>query len=97
MSEEASGTVGNLITFSKRKSGQQARYQRKQKDVITAPRTAQRDKFILASESCRFMGFGETIFGITIFGVDADYYNDRIKSKKMSVYNLCISETIDLL
>jgi len=42
---EASGSVGPRLTFSKRKSGQQVRFQRAQKDVITPKRTAQRLKF----------------------------------------------------
>ena len=45
LSETASGSMGPRLTFSQRKSGQQVRFQRAQKDVITAPRTAQRLKF----------------------------------------------------
>ena len=44
-SDSASGTIATVLTFSKRASGQQCRYQRKQKDKITAPRTSQRFKF----------------------------------------------------
>jgi hypothetical protein len=40
-SQEAKGTIGDVITFSKRKTGQMARYQRKQKDVLTISRTEQ--------------------------------------------------------
>jgi lysophospholipase L1-like esterase len=42
---EAHGSIGDELTFSKRKSGNQVRFQRKQKDVITADRTIQRDAF----------------------------------------------------
>jgi hypothetical protein len=35
-SESASGTVADCMTFSKRKSGQQVRFQRKQKPVLTS-------------------------------------------------------------
>jgi hypothetical protein len=45
LSADAKGSIYTHLTFSVRKSGQQVRYQRKQKDVITAPRTAQREKF----------------------------------------------------
>jgi hypothetical protein len=45
MSNTASGTLGPRLTFSQRKSGQQVRFQKKQKDVITDLRTAQREKF----------------------------------------------------
>ena len=44
----ASGGFGKTLTFSTRKSGPQVRFQKKQKDVITAPRTAQRNKFLIA-------------------------------------------------
>jgi len=97
MSLEARGTVGHVLTFSNRKTGQQARYQKKQADVITAPRTAQRAKFLNASLSCRFYNFGVAYFGITIFGADADFYNEKASGKKMSGYNFCISETINAL
>lgn len=44
-SDSASGSIGESLTYSQRKSGAQVRYQRKQKDVTTAKRTAQRFKF----------------------------------------------------
>lgn len=44
-SESASGTVADCMTFSRRKSGQQVRFQRKQKDIITTPRTNNRLKY----------------------------------------------------
>ena len=46
LSENASGSIGPELTFSQRKTGQQVRFQRKQKDVITPARTAQRAKFL---------------------------------------------------
>ena len=42
LSQTASGTIAGVLTFSSRKSGQQVRFQKKQKDVITSARTAQR-------------------------------------------------------
>lgn len=41
----ARGTIAGALTYSKRKSGQQTRYQKKQKDVITPARTAHRAIF----------------------------------------------------
>jgi len=41
----ASGSVGDILTFSQRKSGQQVRFQRKQKDVLTAGRIAHRAEY----------------------------------------------------
>jgi len=49
-SDSASGTISDVLTFSNRATGQQCRYQRKQKDVITPLRTAQRFKFSLAKD-----------------------------------------------
>jgi len=45
MSADARGSIYSSLTFSVRKSGQQVRWQKKQKDVITPLRTAQRVKF----------------------------------------------------
>ena len=42
MSVEASGKIGERLVFSKRKSGQQARFQKAQKDVVTTDRTIYR-------------------------------------------------------
>jgi len=45
LSESARGSFGPRLTFSDRKSGQQARYQRAQIDYENAPRKIQRDAF----------------------------------------------------
>ena len=42
-SNRASGSIGPCLTFSQRRSGQQARRQRKQKDKITDDRTIERN------------------------------------------------------
>jgi hypothetical protein len=47
-SDSARGSLGNFLTFSVRASGQQVRFQKKQKDVTTVKRTLQRSKFSLA-------------------------------------------------
>jgi len=44
-SQNASGKIGERLVFSNRASGQQARYQRAQKDVVTTARTAQRTRY----------------------------------------------------
>ena len=49
-SSEARGTIAGFLTFSMRASGAQVRYQKKQKDVITEARTAQREKFITSKD-----------------------------------------------
>lgn len=47
-SETARGTLAKCLTFSERGSGSQVRFQRKQKDVVTSARTAQRNNFLTA-------------------------------------------------
>ena len=51
MSETASGTIAGVLTFSHRKTGQQVRFQNKQKDVITESRTAQRTAYLAGVDS----------------------------------------------
>jgi hypothetical protein len=48
LSETARGSFGPRLTFSRRPSGQQARYQRAQKDYENEARAAQRIKFFIA-------------------------------------------------
>jgi len=47
-SNDAHGTLGGVLTFSKRKLVKQVRFQKKQKDRITASRTTQRSYFTMA-------------------------------------------------
>lgn len=44
-SEDAHGTVGKVLTYSKRKTVKQVRYQRKQEDVESAAQLVQRQKY----------------------------------------------------
>jgi len=92
-SEEASGSIAE-ITFSKRKEGQLARFQRKQKDVLTSKREAQRNKFFLASLACTNMEFGNAIFGVSLYGNEKEFYIKEAKNKNLTWYNVCISEYI---
>lgn len=46
MSVEARGIIGERLVFSKRASGQQARFQKAQKDVLTSDRVAQRTLYV---------------------------------------------------
>ncbi len=48
LSMEAVGSIGPRLTFSKRQSGQQVRYQKAQSDVITSGRDTQRGYFSAA-------------------------------------------------
>lgn len=67
-SDSARGTFGGLLTFSERKSGSQVRFQRKQKDVSTSARTAQRAKFLEAKEMWGLMEFGTIQYGYNLAG-----------------------------
>jgi len=67
-SQAASGTMGPRLTFSQRKSGQQVRFQRKQKDYVNTARTTQRGYFqtaagwwseMTAAEKSSFAGYDE--------------------------------------
>ena len=49
LSMGASGSMGPRLTFSQRKSGQQVRFQRKQKDYVNTARTTQRGYFQTAA------------------------------------------------
>ena len=94
LSQEAKGTISTFLTFSKRESGQQARWQKKQKDRESVLQVEQRSQFLLASLSCRNFGYGAAIFGVSLFGNEILLYNNRVKEKNLSGYNLCISEYI---
>jgi hypothetical protein len=95
LSQEAHGTLGDVLTFSKKKVGQLARYQRKQRDVLTISRTEQRQKFQNASLGCRFFEYGEAIFGVALFGNEKSLYLEEAKKQDLTPYNVCIKEYIE--
>lgn len=64
----AHGTIAGNLTFSVRHGRQLARFQRKQKDRITAPRTAQRNKFAVAMSMWPLHDFGKMQFGYNLVG-----------------------------
>lgn len=64
----ASGTIAKNLTFSLRKSGQQVRWQKKQKDKITTARTTQRAKFQIAMEAWKYWDYGIINYGFQCFG-----------------------------
>ncbi len=55
----ASGSVGPRLTYSKRKSGPQVRLQKAQLDVVTTPRTTERDYFIEAAAAWQTLNDSE--------------------------------------
>jgi len=62
LSQEARGSIGPRLTFSVRKSGQQARFQSPQKDVVTVKRTVQREKFSLGLDLWRSLPDNEKYY-----------------------------------
>jgi len=70
----AQGTVGDCLTFSKRRSGQVVRVQRKQKDRVTPDRTVQREKFSLGLDLWRSLPDNEK-----------NYWNILLKTGEVSV------------
>ena len=64
----ARGTIAGGLTFSIRPSGQQVRWQRKQKDIITSARSAQRAKFLLGRDSWNEQDMGFAECGAVIVG-----------------------------
>lgn len=95
MSLQASGTIAQFLTFSKRLSGQQVRWQKKQNDVVTSERETQRAKFLSSSFASRFWQLGNAICGSVVCGNDVDDVNLSAKSLPLSGYNLSIKQIID--
>ena len=82
-SKEASGSVSPLLTFSLRNSGQQVRFQRKQKDKITALRTAERAKYSAAVVAWNLLT-----------NLEKSDYNIRTVGLHMTGFNLFVQEFI---
>jgi len=80
MSQSASGTIAKNITFSKRASGQQVRFQKKQKDKITTARTEQRAKFNNAISAWNLLT-----------PTQKTNWNTQAKGQNLTGYNLYIS------
>ncbi len=91
---EAHGTIGDLLTFSKRRTGQQVRYQRKQKDAQSVDQVSHRAKFVSSSFACRFFNFGVAFYGSSIFGLSDEIYSGEAEGKTLSEYNLCVADNI---
>ena len=89
-SQEAHGTLGDVLTFSKKNVGQLVRHQRKQRDILTFLREKQRQKFQNASFGCRFFEYGEAIFGVALFGNEKSLYLEEAKKQGLTPYNVCI-------
>lgn len=80
MSQSASGTIAKNITFSVRSTGQQVRFQKKQKDKITVARTEQRTLFNSAITAWNLLTPTEKL-----------NWNRQAKGQNLTGYNLFIS------
>jgi len=94
MSFSASGSLAQFITFSQRKSGQQVRWQKKQKDSQTENQLVQRNKLVIASDSVRYCEPGVIVPGNYIMGLDRDDLNSSAMGRSVSGYNLGIKENL---
>jgi len=83
LSKTASGSIAKRLTFSQRKSGQQVRFQRAQKDVITSNRTTQRAWFLSAVSAWNLLTPQQKA-----------PYNEIAKDLNMSGYNYYISKYV---
>jgi hypothetical protein len=92
LSETASGSVGPFLTFSRRKSGQQCRYQKRQTNAASAGQAVQRAAFSKAQCACDLMEFGVLLFGVALFGNELALYRDAVQVKNITEKNQCISE-----
>jgi len=89
-SQSVSGTIADAITFSNRKSGPQVRFQRKQKDVLTAPRTTQRADFLNAVDRWNAKDYGISVAGFSFYGVDPVGFERKGTKEKMTGFNFFI-------
>ncbi len=77
LSKSASGTIGENLTFSLRDTGQQVRFQKKQKDIFTVPREIQRTLYREAYEQWNLLD-----------SEDKTMWSRMAQNKKMTGYNL---------
>ena len=76
LSATASGKIGERLTFSQRKSGQQARFQRAQKDVVNDSHLLVRAKY---SEACVAWGL--------LFNEEKQVYRNLAQGKPLTGFN----------
>ena len=94
MSQSAQGTIGGVLTFSVRGSGQQVRFQRKQKNEPTAGQLAARAVYADACVAWFLMEFGVIDFGDFQFGDSQDFHNALAVGEGMSGFNIFVQDYI---
>jgi len=95
----ASGKIAERLVFSIRASGQQVRFQRKQKDIITASRLTQRGAYLQGVDSWKILADNVKIEWITeakslqMTGYNLymqNYLNDFVNGRKKATYGIAI-------
>ncbi len=84
LSETARGKIAERLVFSLRSSGQQARFQSKQKDIITEARTTQRAIYLEAVSAWNILTNSEK-----------QEWKDQAKELNFSGYNLFLKTYIN--
>lgn len=82
----ASGSVAGLLTFSQRNTGQQVRYQRKQKDRYTNSRALQRWRYMEAVNSWN-----------NLDEFEKNHLSMEARGLYMTGYNLHVKRYLELL
>lgn len=95
MSESAQGSIAGVLTFSVRKSGQQVRYQRKQKNAPSADQIIARGVYSDARLAWHSMEFGVIQFGDQFFGDSQEFENDLADGEGMSGFNIFVQYYIN--
>lgn len=83
LSMQARGMLGERLTFSVRDSGQQVRFQRSQKDKITAPRSGARSAY-----TSKYIAWN------LLDDSAKQVFIDRAKNLHMTGYNLFMREFV---
>lgn len=95
MSKSASGSVRDVLTFSKKKTGQMCRFQRKQKSPGNANQAPQRANFLIAICPCNYLEYGVAFFGAAIFGNQLSLYTAEANRRGITEQNQCVSELLN--
>jgi len=95
LSQSASGSVTPFLTFSKRKSGQQCRYQKRQINAASASQAVHRAKFSNAQCACDLMEYGVLFFGVALFGNELSLYSASVAGQNLTEKNQCIREYLN--
>lgn len=95
MSKTASGSVRDVLTFSKKKTIQICRFQRKQKSPGTSQQAPQRADFSFAVCACNHYGYGASFYGATFYGLEMALFTAEAERRGITEPNQCVSEILN--